>query len=97
MEIINNFCSVYCLMSFILGGLFMLAMLAITAMDKESKSKVRFFVTRSDGTLLLLMKRWDSYSCIAAEQYFNLYGLSDFDFRNLEEGKRTEVFLNLED
>lgn len=97
MEMISNFCSIYCLVSFILGGLFMLTMLAITAMNKESKSKVRFFVTKEDGTLFLLMKRWDSYSCIAAEQYFNLFSLSNSDFRNLEEGKRIEVFLNLED
>ena len=75
----------------------MLVMLAITAMDKESKSKVRFFVTKSEGTLFLLMKRWDSYNCIAVEKYFNLFGLSEFDFRNLEDGKRIEVFLNLED
>ena len=84
-------------MSFILGGGFMLFILALTAMSKEPKSKVRFFVSKSDGTLFLLMKKWDSYQIIAIGEHLNLFGISEFDFRNLEDGKRIEVFLNLED
>ena len=97
MEIINNFCSIYYLVSFILGGGFMLVILAISTMGKEPKNKVRFFVSKSDGALFLLMKRYNYYSIIAIEQHFNLFGLSEFDFRDLEDGKKIEVFLNLED
>ena len=75
----------------------MLFILALTAMSKEPKSKVRFFVYKSDGTLFLLMKKWNSYHIIAVGEHLNLFGLSEFDFRNLEDGKRIEVFLNLED
>ena len=48
MEILSNFISIYCLITFIIGALFMLAMLSIAAMgkDKEPRNNVRFFVLK---------------------------------------------------
>ena len=50
MEILNNFSSIYCFIAFVIGAVFMLAMLSIAAMGKvkEPKNKVRFYVTRDD-------------------------------------------------
>ena len=47
MEILSNFISIYCLITFIVGGGFMLAMYSIAAMgkDKEPRNKVHFYVT----------------------------------------------------
>lgn len=48
MEILSNFISIYCLITFIVGAVFMLAMLSIAAMgkDNEPRNKVRFYVTK---------------------------------------------------
>ena len=48
MEILNNFISIYCLITFIVGAGFMLAMYSIAAMGKakEPRNKVRFFVVK---------------------------------------------------
>ena len=50
MEILNNFNSIYCFITFIIGAMFMLAMLSVAAMgkEKEPRNKVRFFVTRDN-------------------------------------------------
>ena len=50
MEILSNFISIYCLITFIVGAGFMLAMYSIAAMGKakEPRNKVRFFVTRDN-------------------------------------------------
>ena len=48
MEILNNFISIYCLISFIVGEMFMLVILAIVVMGKdndEPRNKVHFYVT----------------------------------------------------
>ena len=47
MEILSNFISIYCLIAFVIGALFMLAILSIAAMGKvkEPRNKVRFYVT----------------------------------------------------
>ena len=47
MEILSNFSSIYCFISFIIGVVIMLVALAIAAMgkDDEPRNKVRFFVT----------------------------------------------------
>lgn len=51
MEILSNFSSIYCYISFVIGALFMLAMLSVAAMakDKEPRNKVRFFVVKGRG------------------------------------------------
>ena len=47
MEILSNFASIYCFITFIIGAVFMLALLSIAAMGKakEPRNKVRFYVT----------------------------------------------------
>ena len=67
MEILSNFISIYCLITFILGAVFMLAILSIAAMgkDKEPRNNVRFFVVKgrdicSDNIELWIGKlEWD--------------------------------------
>ena len=51
MEILNNFSSIYCYISFVIGAVLMLVALAIAAMakDDEPRNKVRFFVTSDVG------------------------------------------------
>ena len=50
MEILSNFASIYCYISFVIGAVFMLVALAIAAMGKDDEpwNKVRFFVTRDN-------------------------------------------------
>ena len=52
MEILSNFSSIYCFITFIMGAVLMLVALAIAAMAKDDKprNKVRFFVTRDNDT-----------------------------------------------
>ena len=47
MEILNNFASIYCYISFVIGAVLMLVALAIAAMgkDNEPRNKVRFYIT----------------------------------------------------
>ena len=47
MEILNNFSSIYCFISFVIGAVLMLVSLVITAMGKDYKprNKVHFYVT----------------------------------------------------
>ena len=51
MEILSNFGSAYCFISFIIGALFMFMTICIVAMgkEKEPSNKVRFFVTRDNN------------------------------------------------
>ena len=46
METLSNFSSIYCFITFVMGAVFMLAMLSVVAMGKvkESRNKVRFYV-----------------------------------------------------
>ena len=49
METLNNFASIYCFITFIIGAMFMLMAICIVAMGKEKESNnVRFFVTRDN-------------------------------------------------
>ena len=47
MEILNNFSSIYCFITFVMGAVFMLAIYSIEAMgkSKEPRNKVRFYIT----------------------------------------------------
>ena len=51
MVILSNFISIYCFIAFVIGAMFMLAMLSIAAMGKpkEPRNKVRFFVVKGRG------------------------------------------------
>ena len=100
MEILNNFSSIYCFITFIIGALFMLAMLSIAAMgkEKEPRNKVRFYVERviSDNYVLYIEGKNRLYS-IASARLFENFGLNPDDFADMKEGQIREVFLNLED
>ena len=51
MEILSNFISIYCYISFVIGAVLMLVALAIAAMGKNDvpRNKVRFFVVKGCG------------------------------------------------
>lgn len=111
MEILSNFSSAYCFISFILGALFMLTMLCIAAMGKvqEPMNNVHFYVVRdNDDKLWLYLGKPYRYvngfnSCdngciIVLEDFFSRFGLNPKDYDNLRyEDEPVEVFLNLED
>ena len=112
MEILSNFISIYCLITFIVGAGFMLAMYSIAAMgkDKEPRNNVHFYVARDeDGVLWLYMgKPVRGYNVFKADisngatvltsHGFKYYGLNENDYANLKwEDEPVEVFLTLED
>ena len=99
MEILSNFASIYCFIAFVIGAVFMLAMLSIAAMGKvkEPRNKVRFFVEKDNMDLYLRMnyRKYDTFICNGS--LFRHYGLKSDDFSDMKEGEIREVFLNLED
>ena len=111
MEILNNFSSIYCVITFILGAMFMFTTFYIAAMCKtqKPKNKVRFYVARDkNGELFLYMgkpfrgiDRFHEYQngCIITDDnnFYN-FGLNKDDYVNLKwKDEPVEVFLNLED
>ena len=100
MEILSNFSSIYCFISFIIGAVIMLVALAIAAMGKdyEPRNKVRFFVERviSDNYFLYINGKDKQYP-LASERLFKDFGLNPDDFADMKVGEIREVFLNLED
>ena len=100
MEILNNFSSIYCFIAFVIGAMFMLAMLSIAAMgkDDEPRNKVRFFVRKSNNicTLYLYSTKTKTYHKIWYK-FLQEFGLNPDDFADMEEGEIREVFINLED
>ena len=100
MEILSNFTSIYCYISFVTGAVLMLVSLAIVAMgkDNEPRNKVRFFVKRviSDNYLLYIGGKDRQYP-IASTSLFENLGLNPDDFVDMKVGEIREVFLNLED
>ena len=102
MEILSNFISIHCLITFIVGAGFMLAMHSIAVMGKveEPRNKVRFFVkaVRDDMYWLYIKDKKGNISFIGLDEDFNnLWGLNPDDFANMKKGEVREVFLNLED
>ena len=99
MGILSNFSSIYCFIAFVIGAVFMLAMLSIAAMgkDKEPRNKVRFFVERviSDNYFLYINGKDKQYP-LASERLFKDFGLNPDDFADMKEGEIREVFINLE-
>ena len=60
MEILSNFISIYCLITFIVGVGFMIAMYSIAVMSKVKKPRnnVHFYVARDmDGVLCLYISK----------------------------------------
>ena len=102
MEILNNFASIYCFITFIFGAVFMLIAVCIVAMGKvkEPRNKVRFFVkaVRDDMYWLYIKDKKGNISFIGLDEDFNnLWGLNPDDFTDMKKGEIREVFLNLED
>ena len=101
METLNNFASIHCFITFIMGAMFMLAMLSIAAMGKvkESRNKVRFYVKADTYNIpwLYIQKKNGDLELVASNNGFKDFGLNPLDFTDIKEGKIREVFLNLED
>ena len=100
MEILNNFDSIYCFIAFVIGAVFMLAMLSIAAMgkDKEPRNKVRFFIRRiSIDRFILTILNKEGYCVLSDYVSFQEWNLYKKDFEDLEIGERKELILNLED
>ena len=112
MEILSNFSSAYCFISFILGALFMLAMLCIAAMGKvqEQCNNVHFYVARDkNGPLCLYMGKplrcnYPLFSplpkggtLLAYNEELKWYHLNENDYKDLKwEDEPVEVFINME-
>ena len=101
MEILSNFISIYCYISFVIGAVFMLVALAIAAMgkDDEPRNKVRFFVQKSNNIFALYLHntKTKTHYKIAYDGFLKDFGLNPNDFADMKEGEIREVFINLED
>ena len=100
MEIINNFSSFYCFIAFIIGAVFMLAMLSIAAMGKvkEPRNNVRFFVEKEiSNSYFLYIENKGGMCYICSNDFFKKFGLNPDDFADMKEGQLREVFINLEE
>ena len=111
METLSNFSSIYCFITFIMGAVFMLAILSIAAMgkDKEPRNKVHFYVARDmNGSLFIyfgkpyrdgsIFKVSKSQLIFYTGSNLSRFGLDEKDYANLKwEDEPVEVFLNLED
>ena len=99
---------IYCFVSFVIGSVFMLAMMSIAAIvkDKEPSDKVHFYVARDkNGELFLYMSKpfrgIDRFhphknGCIVtSDDDLSNFGLNKDDYANLKwEDKPVEVFVN---
>ena len=101
METLNNFSSIYCFITFVIGAVFMLAMLSIAAMGKvkDTRNKVRFFVKAVGDNIpwLYIQKKNGDLELVACDNGFKDFGLNPLDFADIKEGEIREVFINLED
>ena len=99
METLNNFASIYCFITFIIGAVFMLTMLTIVAMgkDKEPRNKVRFYIRKTTKGNILSLKNKIGLLIISIDIEFEDFGLDPDDFADMKEGELREVFINLED
>ena len=100
MEILSNFASIYCFITFILGAVFMLTIYVIEAMGKvkEPRNKVQFFVEKeTSNSYLLYIKNKDGICYICSNNSFKKFGLNPDDFVDMKEGQIREVFIKLED
>ena len=111
METLNNFASIYCLIAFAIGAVFMLIMLSMAAIgkEKELKNKVHFYLARDKNSELLLymgkpfrgIDRFHSHlnGCIITrEDDFSNFGLNKDDYVNLKwKDDPIEVFISMED
>lgn len=101
MEILSNFSSIYCFITFIMGAVFMFIAVCVVAMGKvkDTRNKVRFFVKAIgyDIHWLYIQKNNGDLELIARDNGFKDFGLNPADFAAMKEGEIREVFINLED
>lgn len=101
MEILNNFSSIYCFITFIFGAVFMLIAVCVVAMgkDKEPKNKVRFFLKMMDDNRpwLYIKGKDRTLKLIFTDRFLHILGLNPIDFYDMKVDEIKEVFLNLED
>lgn len=101
METLDNFASIYCFITFIMGAVFMLIAVCIVAMGKvkEPRNKVRFYVKAVIYNIpwLYIQKKNGDLEFVASNNVFKDFGLNPLDFADIKEGEIREVFLNLED
>ena len=100
MEILNNFASIYCFITFVIGAVFMLIAVCVVAMGKvkEPRNKVRFFIRRiSIDRFILTILNKEGYCVLSDYVRFQDWNLYKKDFEDLEIGERKELILNLED
>lgn len=100
METLNNFASIYCFITFVIGAVFMFIAVCVVAMGKvkEPRNKVRFFIRRIsiDGFILTILNK-EGYCVLSDYVRFQDWNLYKKDFEDLEIGERKELILNLED
>ena len=100
METLNNFASIYCFITFIMGAVFMLIAVCVVAMGKvkEPRNNVRFFIRRiSIDRFILTILNKEGYCVLSDYVSFQEWNLYKKDFEDLEIGERKELILNLED
>ena len=99
METLSNFSSIYCFITFIIGAVFMLAILSIAAMGKvkEPRNKVRFYIRKTTKGNILSLKNKIGLLIISIGIEFEDFGLDPDDFADMKEGELREVYLDLED
>ena len=101
MEILNNFNSIYCFITFIMGAVFMFIAVCVVAMGKvkEPRNKVHFYVKRErvNRFTLWVGKTISSSYFVFADYFFKEFNLNPEDFADMKEGETREVFINLED
>ena len=111
METLSNFSSIYCFIAFVIGAVFMLAILSIAALgkEKEPRNKVHFYVARDKcGSLFLYFgkpyREGDIFKANKSQLMFvtgsslSRCNLNEKDYVNLRwEDEPVEVYLNIED
>ena len=111
MEILSNFVSIYCLITFIVGAVFMLAVYSISAIckEKEPKNKVNFYLARDENDELFLymgkpfrgiikFHPYQNGCIITRDDDLSNFGLNKNDYANLKwEDDPVEVFINIKD
>ena len=100
MEILSNFASIYCYISFVIGAVLMFVSLAIVAMSKDDvpRNKVRFFVEKEiSNSYFLYIENKGGMCYICSNNFFKKFGLNPDDFADMKVGEIREVFINLED
>lgn len=94
MEILSNFISIYCFIAFVIGAVFMLAILSIAAMNKTKEPKVHFYIKRVYNSLELWMKdRWGILHFVLPMKLGDDYLIDTESFRYMKHDEIREINL----